>query len=244
MPKFRGMNYSVWGEGAPIVLLHGWGADSTIFRQIAEILCLNYKVYLIDFWGFGQSEQVDLNADIYTYADGIEAFLREIVQQDAIVLGHSFGGRVGILLGARKLVKALVLVDSAGLKPRFSIARYLKIKRYKLIKKKASLNARYQDKLLNFGSQDYLAMPIEIRQVFVRVVNEDLAQNCREITCKTLLLWGKKDKDTPMYMAKKLKRLIPGAKLTVLQGGHYSFLDSPQEFCKELYNFLENVENV
>ena len=85
-----------------------------------------------------------------------------------------------------------------------------------------------------------------MRQVFVNVVNEDLTELAKNVSKPTLLLWGRKDKETPSYMARKLRRNIKNSRLVYLNGGHFSFLDDKDNFIKECYKFFDkrNERNV
>ena len=59
------INYEVMGNGNPVVLLHGWLTDLETLRPLANNLCNNFKVYLIDVVGFGRSDipERPLNTD-------------------------------------------------------------------------------------------------------------------------------------------------------------------------------------
>ena len=50
------INYEVYGEGTPIILLHGWLTTLETMRPLANNLCKNFKVYLVDVVGFGKSD--------------------------------------------------------------------------------------------------------------------------------------------------------------------------------------------
>ena len=61
------------------------------------------------------------------------------------------------------------------------------------------------------------------------------------IDCNCLIIWGKKDKDTPIFMAKKLNKYRAGSNLVVFNNaGHFSFLDNMQEFLIVLDTFVKN----
>jgi pimeloyl-ACP methyl ester carboxylesterase len=79
----------------------------------------------------------------------------------------------------------------------------------------------------------------EMRSTFVKIVNEDLSSSLPGITAPTLVIWGSKDEETPIWMGKKIAQDIPDAALVVLEGaGHYSYLDAPEQFRRELLAFL------
>ncbi len=242
MLSFEGMKYSVRGEGLPILLLHGWGASSQSFAVVAGELSLDYRVYSVDLWGFGESDMPSPQATIYDYAEGIYRFIRKVIGEPTVIIGHSFGGRIGLILGSRSLVSGLVLVDSAGLKPRLSFAQKLRIRRYKRLRNLVELDRVDARKLERFGSRDYRNLPEGLRGVFVRVVNEDLAKFAQMVDKPTLILWGRSDRTTPPRMARKLCRLISGSRLVWLHGGHFSYLDSPRNFLIQCKIFLNNLE--
>lgn len=242
MPKFRGMSYKIYGQGKPILLLHGWGANGDSFAKIVHEFMLDYRVYVVDFWGFGDSEMPPAAATIYDYASVVADFITQVIGSHLIVLGHSFGGRVAMIIGNHDLIDAVVLVDSAGLRPRLGLIKKIKIKRYKNLRKKVNAGKIDASRLRGFGSSDYQTLDSVMRAVFVRVVNADLAQHAEVLQKPTLIVWGKQDKTTPLKSAKKLHKLITNSSLVMLPGGHFSFVDSPREFVDACSRFFIEIE--
>ena len=242
MPKFAGMNYSVFGQGKPILLLHGWGASGKSFGVLTRELSLDYKVYVIDFWGFGESEFPKEDAGIFDYANVVSKFIQNIILEPVVVIGHSFGGRVSLIIACEPMVEGVVLIDSAGFRERLSLCAKFSIKRYKTLRKKVEEGKVSAEKLKNFGSQDYRNLNPIMRAVFVRVVNTDLTDFAKEIKKPTLIIWGNKDSTTPMRFAKKFLKLIQNSKLEVISGGHFSYLDSPSACVQAINRFLLEVE--
>ena len=190
-----------------------------------------YDVLSVDFAGFGQSAEPKKGWSIYDYADSIKELIRHEKLQNPIILGHSFGGRVGIILAKDGEASGLVLIDSAGIKPRRKLSYYLSVYNYKL-RKKLGLSVE------KYGSTDYKSLSEQMRETFVKVVNEHLDKEVCKINCPTLILWGKDDKETPIYMAKKLNKEIKNSACIILEGGHFSFLDSFNETCGIVESFL------
>ena len=78
-----------------------------------------------------------------------------------------------------------------------------------------------------------------MRETFNKVISLDLSDKLKEIKNPTLLMWGENDIDTPLYMAKKMKREIKDSGLVVLKGAaHFSYIDSPNEYNLIVENFL------
>lgn len=240
-------NFSVEGKGTPVVLMHGWGCNRTTLARIEQQLVPYFKVYNVDFPGFGKSSEPPAVWGVEEYTRLIEHFLEVEKIGNPILLGHSFGGRVGILLSSRNEVRKLILVDAAGIKPRHSLKYYVKVYFYKTIKhllpiifgkaKGEELLNKYRKRI---GSSDYSSASVRMRQILSKVVNEDLKSVMPRISCPALLIWGAADTATPISDARKMEKLIPDAGLVEFPGiGHYSFLENPYQFDAVLNSFLE-----
>ena len=241
------LNYTVEGEGRPVVLMHGWGCNLTTVASINNLLTPGFRVYNIDFPGFGKSTEPTTVWGVDDYAVMMEEFMRREGIVDPILIGHSFGGRVAIVLGSRNKIHKIILVDAAGVKPRRSLRYYLKVYSYKAVRHTLPLlvgRIRAEDLLNRYrkkvGSSDYSNASPRMRQIMSRVVNEDLCHLMPKIACPTLLIWGALDTATPVSDARKMERLIPDAGLVVFEGvGHYSFLENPLQFAAVVNSFLE-----
>ena len=241
------IQYKVVGEGAPVILLHGWGCNIATMASIEAILSPHFRVYTLDFPGFGGSEAPAEVWGVEEYTQMLERFVAELHIEKPILLGHSFGGRVSILYGSRNEVRKIVLVDAAGAKPRRPLKYYFKVYSYKLYKNFLYLTMgkeRAEEKLearrRTAGSADYNALTGMMRRILVKVVNEYLETEMTRIKCPVQLIWGANDKDTKLREAKVMLKRIPNAHLDVIQdAGHYSFLDNPFRFRSYLTAFLK-----
>ena len=78
-----------------------------------------------------------------------------------------------------------------------------------------------------------------MQATFRNVVNYDETPLLGKISAETAIFWGDNDKDTPLYMAKKLNKKIPNSFLFVLtNAGHFSYLDNSGSFLKILSAFI------
>ncbi len=227
-------NFIDRGSKRPVILLHGWGRSGQDFCDVIEHIN-DRSILTVDFPPFGQSDKDIVGWNIYTYAGMVMSLCDHLKIDSADFIGHSFGGRIVIILAAvkRSLVHSCILVDSAGMKPRHSIKyRYRQIK-LKLAKK---LKLNYHPK----GSADYEALSPEMKGTFKSIVNTHLEDYAKKMPMKTLLVWGENDNETPLYMAKKLNKLIKNSSLKILKnGGHFSFFDCKLEFFMALDEFFE-----
>lgn len=227
--------YETAGAGECLTFLHGWGGSTDSFRGAAKEFCKTHRVINLDFAGFGQSPKPESAICVEDYVRHVVAVLAAEGIEKTHIVAHSFGGRVAAMLCAEHphLAGKLVLVDSAGIKPRFNLIKAIKIWRYKMAKRK-------NKSLSGYGSSDYRALSPGMRATFVRVVNQDLAETFKKITVPTLLIWGKKDKDTPLYMARKINKLVANSALIVFENaGHYSYVENYSAFIAILDSFLD-----
>lgn len=234
-------------EGAPILIMHGWGCNSSTVASIEAIVSPKMHVFNIDLPGHGKSDEPPAVWGVDDYTCLVEKFIQKLHIENPVLLGHSFGGRISILLSSRNKVNKVVLVDAAGIKPRRSLQYYIKVYTYKTVKHLLplvfgkSMGTKLLDKYRGrSGSSDYNnATPI-MRAILSKCVNEDLKSVMPSITASTLLIWGEDDTATPLSDAKVMEKLIPDAGLVSFPGcGHYSFLDNPLGFKAVLKEFLK-----
>ena len=186
-------------------------------------------------YGFGKTPHPACPLTIADYARGVRELLSDISAEDVVLVGHSFGGRVAMRIAAcDPRVKGVVLIDSAGIIPRRGPFYYLKVWSYKTAKK---LRFRKLPK----GSADYAALTGAMKRTFVNVVNESSENDASAIAVPTLLLWGRSDRDTPLYMCKKLKKLIRDSESIVMAGGHFAYLAHTDTVCRIVRAFRERV---
>lgn len=242
------------GDGFPVLLMHGWGGRIESMKPIFDYLSKGYKVYAFDFPGFGRSDPPPAPWGTEDYGDFIIKLLKAKGIEKTNVVAHSFGGRIAIWLAANfpEKIDKLILVDSAGIKPKRTLKYYSRVFIAKIVKKILSLSifGRYSESLLNklyrlVGSKDYQEQTGLMRATLVKIVNEDLRDLLSQIIAPTLLIWGEDDKDVPLSYAEIMRQEIKDAVLVVLKGaGHFSYLDRFSDFCVIVKRFFEDREGV
>ncbi len=242
------INYEVSGQGKPVVLLHGWLANLETMKPLANNLSQKFKVYNIDIIGFGKSQMPDQPMSTDDYGNFLKDVLEKLQIENPVLIGHSNGGRMIINAVGRGIVKPnkIVLIDSAGIKPKRGISYYIKVYTFKLCKNILKILPK-QDKLREkvlqkFGSQDYKNSPEVLRKTMSNIINEDQKKYLPQIKVPTLLIWGEKDTATPIEDAKIMEKLIPDAGLvTYKNSGHYSYLENLNHCIIVLFEFLKNI---
>lgn len=227
------MNIRQIGDGpVQIIWAHGWGQNGEAFAPLAQSFAGMATNYLIDFPGFGQSAPPPEAWGTRDYANDTAAWLKTLPAAPRIWVGHSFGCRVGIQIAANYpyMFDRMVLIAAAGLKRHRTMFQRInhnaKIYTFKTLKvlvpegpKRDALRAR-------FGSSDYRNAGV-LRDSFLRVVNEDLSEECARVSKPTLIIVGEKDTDTPPEMSRRMNAKIAGSQLHVLDGfDHHTIMNA------------------
>lgn len=242
------IEYTVEGEGYPVLLLHGWGSSFDVYKGIINILKNRYKVFALNFPGCGKSSTMQNPWNLDDYCNLVIKFINTFGIENPIMFGHSHGGRVTLKMAAEGMVSPpkIILLDSAGLIPKKSFRQKCRAKSFKAIKTVLTLPVikNYSASLLDkarkyYGSADYNAAPLVLRQTLVSLVNTDLRDIIGSIACPTLLIWGENDTATPLSDAKIIESKIKDCGLCVIKGtGHYSFCERPFEAHAIINSFL------
>lgn len=246
------LNYIIEGVGKDIIVLHGWGANINTVLPIVNILKDKFKVHALDLPGFGESMEPNQPINSYKYADIVKQYMDKMEIEKVTLIGHSFGGKLSIILGSKYpgIVEKIVLVNSAGLIPKRGLKYYIRVYSFKTLRfiyKNLFFwigNEKKMERFYKkFGSTDYKDSSGVMRKILVTVVNENLLPILKEIKVPTLLIWGDRDTDTPLYMGKIMEKEIEDSGLVVLENtGHYSYLDDYQRFTLIIKNFLKYNE--
>lgn len=233
--------YNRQGSGAKLLLLHGWGADGRVFAALQNRYKERFDVISADFPPFGLSGTLNKDYTVTDYKNLVLSLLDYLEIEKTDIICHSFGGRVAAKLacGNPQRVNKIIFCASAGIikrkTPKFYINKIL-FSAAKLLVKLKFIN---KTRLKRFYSADYIALPDNMKKTFVNIINEDLTPDIKNIRQPAVLIWGDKDRETPLYMAKLFNRYIKGSRLYVLKGcGHYAFLDRQKPFLYICDNFL------
>lgn len=230
------VNYIQYGKGKDIILLHGWGQNIEMMKPIGDNLAENFKITIIDFPGFGESEEPKEAWNISMYAEMLGELVKKLNIKKPIIMGHSFGGRVAIRYSANNPIEKLVLFGSPCI--RIQQKQPLKVQILKKIKTLPGMEkiGEYMKKYI--GSRDYKAASPMMRQILVNTVNEDLSNYAKKIEEPTILVWGEDDTEAPVLEAKMLESIMPDAALIILPGTHYAYLENLGQVLNILNSFL------
>lgn len=231
------INYIQVGEGPDVVLLHGWGQNIDMMKPIADKMD-GYKFTILDFPGFGKSDEPSTAWDVEKYTVLLEKLLKELKIKNPIIVGHSFGGRVAINYSSRNKVSKVVLFGSPCIRYDSDV-NHKKEEFYHRIKRLPGMNkiAEFAKKFI--GSEDYRKASPIMRETLVNVINSDLSKEASMIDAPVLLIWGTNDEQEPVERARDMEKLLKDGALIELEGlSHYAYLEALPRVVNILNNFF------
>lgn len=217
-----------------IIILHGWGSNKNLMKQAFSPYMDRFRHIYIDLPGFGNST---CNATLKTsdYARIVELLMIHINASKDIIVGHSFGGKVALLLEP----DVLVLLGSAGIYTKKPLKIKLKIALFKLLKIFGFTRLRKF-----FVAEDAKTLNTPMYETFKSVVNEDFSAQFAASKSKALLCWGRDDTATPLSSGQKIDELMKDSRLIVFPGDHYFFMKEAKAISTLIEEtFLKRLEH-
>lgn len=240
------INYKVFGQGKTLLILHGWRSSSDRWQKLAELLEGQLQVIVPDLPGFGKSEEPREAWGIDGYAEWVKDFADAVpaLQQEFYLLGHSFGGSVATKFSIKyaQRIKKLFLVGASAIrittpskKLSYNISRIFKLfyffPGYELFRK-------FIYKFV-LRRSDYPYVSGIMRDIYLKVISEDLSHRLPFIRVPTAIIWGDKDDLTPIEHANIIHAKIEGSTLTVLPGiKHAIQIQAPELLAEKI---LKNI---
>lgn len=231
------------GHKKDVILLHGWGQNTTLMAPIAEFLKEHFNVYNIDCPGFGQSQDPIEPIGVIEYTEIIREFIEKKKIKDPIFICHSFGCRIALRYAAKYGAHKLALAGPAGVRDKRTLKWYFKVYTYKIGKFIVSHSpfSNNLEKLQNkVGSDDYQNVSGVMRATFVKCVNDDVTPILKDIKAETLLVIGENDDATPVSKGKIMEELMPDCTMVVFENDdHWAYYHQMDRFLRVLDAFLK-----
>jgi pimeloyl-ACP methyl ester carboxylesterase len=228
-----------------LVILHGWRPDLDGYYKIVDLLKDEFDVYFFPLPGFGEKLSRPYTLD--DYLKFLENKLQDL--ENFYLLGHSFGGALAMLYAIKypTKVKTLILYNAAIFRKRklkhkiiYLITRILKPLE-KILPQKLNFIIKKIFYRFLVKSYDYFLVDDNLKQTLINIA-KDLTNDAKNVKTKTILLWGEKDRVTPLDDALVLKNLIKNSELITFDGGHSFHKTNPQKFIEILKTIIKHAE--
>jgi pimeloyl-ACP methyl ester carboxylesterase len=250
----------VWlegGHGAPLVLVHGFGADKDNFTRAARWLTPHYRVIAPDLVGFGESSHLpDADYHYAAQAERLHAFVHALGLAHVDLGGNSMGGAIVLRYAVQhpQEVDSLWLIDAAGVPdaPPSELAKILRGGgRNPLL---VDTRADYP-RMLAFALEDAPWIPGPVmdtladerianaaleRKVFAQIAADSV--NDAGLTVPTLVTWGADDRVLDVGTVAVLQRQLPHAQAIVMPHvGHAPMIEKPEQTAEDYIRFRDGL---
>jgi pimeloyl-ACP methyl ester carboxylesterase len=240
------------GKGSPLVLIHGLGMSTKLWRDQIEPFGAHHRTVALDLRGFGRSDR-PTGRGVYAIeemARDVAAVVRTLPDASAHVLGTSMGGFVALALALAEPARcrSLVLCHTAARMsiPADVLASRLEALAHVSMEEYGRLIATQALGLSSPELFDWVAGMVAAndRAAYAQVLTEGLAAfdvtaRVGEIDLPTLVVVGERDRVIPAAEGRALAAKLPHAEVVTLPGvGHLGYAERPPDFNAAVLGFL------
>lgn len=229
-----------WGEGRPVVFVHGWALNSEAWAyQAADLSDQGLRCIAYDRRGHGRSDDPGRGYDLDTLADDLHAVMETLDLRDAVIVSHSFGGKEAARYvtrhGTRRvsrlafLAPAMPFLLKTADNPYGAPAEYFEALQGQWRKDFARwvddnaapyVTADTSQGLVDWTKRQMFQASLQaVVEVGRANVREDMRAELAQIRLPSLVIHGTKDASAPLDITgRRVAALIPGAELKIYQG--------------------------
>ena len=238
--------YERRGKGTPLVLIHGYPLDHSIWAEVAKLLENDFDLILPDVRGFGESTTVAEPYTMTNLAEDMAALLDALGLKQAAFAGHSMGGYVALAFAKAfpSRINGLVLVASQAAadaperkEGRYKTAAEVSQKGVQIVVDAMTDKLSSEPSIRDFirpliGKQSVAGVTGALKAMAER---EDLSSFLAEFTHPLVLIHGTVDELIPPDRAREIKALVPSAHFVELTGaGHMPMMEQPRQTADAL----------
>lgn len=252
------VHYETYGQGKPVVLLHGWLGSWGLWQRTMEVLGDGYRTYALDFWGFGESGKKRQTYAVSDFVSLVDQFMGQLGIESAPLVGHSMGGTVSLSVAFRypNRVEKIAVVGSPIVGTSLSV--FLQLAGYRPIAflvynlplllrlgvRLVSPLIVNKDPLAWYRTQERDLSRTTLESFFASIGSlrrTDLRPRLNEVKVPTLGIYGVGDTIVDPRQYEPLKAGVPHAQIEVMRKSrHFPMIDEPELFTRVVKDFLDN----
>jgi len=240
------INYKIAGSGPAILILHGWGSNSEKWQKVGDLLVKKgLKVIIPDLPGFGSSQKPPEVWGLDDYCKFLQEFVGFLNLEKFCLLGHSFGGALAVkyALAFSEKIDKLFLISAACFRRRaprkrlfYIIAKVLKI--FSFFPYYLYIRKGFYRFIVR--KSDYLYADGVMKNIYLKIIREDLGNILEQIQVPTIIIWGREDKIKRLKEARLINEKVKNSKLEIIPNiGHSPHLETPEKLVRAIFKHLK-----
>lgn len=240
-------------EKSTLIILPGWGGSHETWARFIELAKQDFNVMCIDLpcfgsepcppnpWGVGEYAQ-------FVYKKLLVESRKPKAESRFILLGHSFGGQVATKVASEhpELFSHLILAGAAVIRPsrrirRFFLGKLARVGKFFFSFPAVEDHGLWFKKVFYAGidARDYAETAGIKREIFKKIIREDLSHVLPNIAMPTLVIWGKYDSYVPLRDGKKIAGLLQNCTMQVVPNGRHGLhLQVPDQLLDIIRSFV------
>lgn len=216
-----------------LIFLHGWVGKYIInkneniydfYKGLIEELKKFFDVEFIILPGFSNNPEPDKPYTLDDYVEYLKKFLEEKGINQFYLMGHSFGGQVACKFAYLypERVEKLILYNAACVRKK-NFKRLVFKKISKLFKNISNIFIKKIIYKILTGTTTPAYYSEVMKKTMSNIIEEDLTEILPQVKVNSLIIWGRKDKLTPLWQGKLIHRLIKNSQLIIHPAGDHNF---------------------
>lgn len=251
------VHYESFGQGTPVILLHGWLGSWGLWQPTMEALGVGRRCYALDFWGFGESGKKRASYAVTDFMELVRQFMDALGIEAAPIVGHSMGGTTALgtairypgrvrqvcVIGSPIVGSSLsVFLQLAGVSWIGSLVRRLPGLLMPAIRLVAPLITRHPARWYPMLERDLSQTTVaSFFSSIGSLATTDLRPHLNSLQMPVAGLYGLRDVIVQPSQHQTLQASVRQARIAVMPGsGHFPMLDEPEQYLAHLRAFLDN----
>ena len=245
--------YKKVGKGLPVMLLHGFPFDHTLWDQVVSLLSQNITIIMPDLQGFGKSALVNDNLSLRDLAEDVIALMNTLSIDEAVIFGHSMGGYVALEIARQKPEKLLGLgLIASHIFGDSQEKREARINTVALIKQNGVENAlRGMPAKLSDDRESQVYGKKAIREVsdktaitlMIAMAHRQAAEDIWKGTdCPKCIIAGRDDQFVTVKMSEQMAAASSEIYYSIIpNAGHMPMLEQPKLTAAAMSEFIDSI---
>lgn len=251
------LNHKIFGQGDPIIILHGLFGMLDNWQTIAKKLAEEYMVILVDQRDHGKSKHTE-EFNYQVLAEDLRLFMEENWMHEAHIIGHSMGGKTAMQFSVQNpdMIDKMIIVDigpkayKAGHDIIFKALREVEIDKVKSRSEVEESIAKYIDdagvrlflmKNLQRKKEGGFRWKMNLELLYNEYPNIiDAIQHDGQVDVESLFIYGSKSKYIVPAEIDSIKAIFPNSSFKEVDAGHWIHAEKPEELLRLVQGFLSS----